>query len=328
MLLHGGFGRSKLNNRIVQRGKNVPRCFQIGKGTVVRFQGKDRCKVFNNLCTQDLRKLTDGQALETFVTDVKGRTFGHGIAFAVDGEAFFLTVPEQGPKLVPHFDRYIIREDAILYDMSNELRFWLFPDRSSVARTFAIATEAVPGPSSAMSIEMHGHAILLVSAPWIGPESILALVPETCNEQAMVERLGSDWVLSNMDQRIGWELSRILSFWPWYGTDLDDRHLPQEIDRDQAAISFNKGCYLGQETIARLDMLGKIQKKLVRLRVDSLDCPKAATPVLAEDKEVGSICSAALEPDTGTYLALAFVKRSHFATGQVLNMDGHKVTVL
>ena len=102
----------------------MPIGYHLGKGTVVRFQGADRCKVLNNLCTQDLRKLVHGQALETFVTDVKGRTFGHGIAMSVDEDVFFVSVPEQGIKLVPHFDRYIIREDAVLSDVSDQYQFW------------------------------------------------------------------------------------------------------------------------------------------------------------------------------------------------------------
>ncbi len=305
----------------------MPIGFQLGLGTVVRFQGADRCKVFNNLCTQDLRKLEDGQALETFVTDVKGRTFGHGIAMSVNGEAFFVTVPEQGAKIVPHFDRYIIREDAVLTDMSNDFRFWLFPDRRSAARAFAIEIEEVPAPLSSTSIDWEGHRILLMSAPWIGPESIVALVPTACNPVAIIERLGGELVQSDMIERKGWELARIDTFWPWYGIDLDDRHLPQEIDRDKSAISFNKGCYLGQETIARLDMLGKIQKKLVKLAVETFECPSATTLVFADDKEVGSICSAALEPASGHFLALAFIKRSHFQVGQVLSWNGFQATV-
>jgi tRNA-modifying protein YgfZ len=306
----------------------MPIGYQLGKGTVVRFQGADRCKVFNNLCTQDLRQLADGQALETFVTDVKGRTFGHGIALAIGGDAFFVTVPEQGSKIVPHFDRYIIREDAVLSDLSDAFRFWLFSDRSSAARAFAIAMESIPNASGACTIEQDGQTIILFSAPWVGPESVLALAPSAMSDLTLRDRLGSDWVQSDLNIRDAWELLRIKAFWPWYGVDLDDCHLPQEIDRDKSAISFNKGCYLGQETIARLDMLGKIQKKLVRIAVDSMECPTRSAPIFADDKGVGSVCSAAFSHETTSCMAMAFVKRSHFAVGQALSVGGHQARVL
>jgi folate-binding protein YgfZ len=108
---------------------------------------------------------------------------------------------------------------------------------------------------------------------------------------------------------------------------MDDRHLPQELDRDTAAISFNKGCYLGQETIARLDMLGKVQKKLVKLSIDASLSPAVQAIVHADGKEVGTICSVAANEALGKCLALAYIKRSHFAAGQVLEVNGSKATV-
>jgi len=305
----------------------MPRGFHLGKGTVIRFQGADRCKVFNNLCTQDLRKLADGQALETFVTDGKGRTFGHGIAMSIRQEAFLVTVPEQASKLVPHFDRYIIREDAIVADVSDSYEYWLFQDRSSAAQAFSIDDSIVPNQGSAISLEQDGQPTVLMHAPWIGPESILALVPAGQNDESMVERLGSEWIKSDMTHRTAWELARIQAFWPWYGIDMDDRHLPQELARDSQAISFNKGCYLGQETIARLDMLGKVQKKLVTVRIDSNLCPDSPMVLQSEGKEIGMVCSVALDSATGHFLALAYVKRSHFASGTILNLGEATATV-
>ena len=315
------------NDKLQKSVENMSNGYQLGKGTVIRFQGADRCRVLNNLCTQDLRKLADGQAFETFITDGKGRTFGHGIAMSVEGEAFFVSVPDQGTKLVTHFDRYIIREDAVLTDVSRDYQFWLFQDRSTAARAFAIAIEDLPIQGGATSIDFDGHRIILVYAPWIGPDSVLGLLPARCTDHVISERLGGRWIQSDMIQRSAWELARIQAFWPWYGIDMDDRNLPQELDRNSMAISFNKGCYLGQETIARLDMLGKVQKKLVKLVIDSSECPLAQASIRVDEKEVGTICSAAMDSTTGRCLALAYVKRSHFASGQVLCVDAHAATV-
>lgn len=305
----------------------MPRGFHLGQGTVIRFQGADRCRVFNNLCTQDLRKLSDGQAFETFVTDVKGRTFGHGVALSVDGEAFLITVPDQGAKMVPHYDRYIIREDAIVADVSNRFQFWLFEDRAVTAKAFAIEIDATPAKSCVIAASLGAKRMVLLHAPWIGPESILALVPADQGSEMIAERLGIEWRISDMSQRTDWELARIGAFWPWYGVDMDDRNLPQELDRDSSAISFNKGCYLGQETIARLDMLGKVQKKLVKISIDSSHSPAVQATIHADGKEVGTICSVAVDVAAGKCLALAYVKRSHFASDQVLDVNGCTATV-
>lgn len=308
----------------------MPHGYLLGHGTVIRFLGSDRCRVFNNLCTQDLRKLSSGQALESFVTDVKGRTFGHGIAVAWGDGAMLLTVPGQAEKLVPHFDRYIIREDAQVSDISQEFVFCLFENPSACCIALGISNEQVPGKQCCNAIQMDDRELLLVHAPWIGPESLLCLVPgDVADKQTHVfrERLGDGWVVSDMLERSAWERYRIQAFWPWYGIDMDDRNLPQEIDRNDAAISFNKGCYLGQETIARLDMLGQVQKKLVALEIDSTQSVPAQSVVSAVGKDVGVICSVAMDTATGKCISLAYVKRSHFKSGQILSVAGAPAVV-
>lgn len=303
--------------------------FSLGSGTIIRFQGNDRCRVFNNLCTQDLRKLSHGQATETFVTDVKGRTFGHGIAFGLDDCVYFLTVPSQAERLVPHFDRYIIREDAIVSDQSQQYIFWLLQDRATVALLFGLSLEHAPSVGSAARLEIAGVECILVHAAWIGPESFLCLVPCDADQNAIQERLGSERLMSDLQTRSGWEHLRIIAKWPWYGLDFDDRNLPQELDRDQLAVSFNKGCYLGQETIARLDALGQVQKKLVLLFVSAASVPISQTTVYAGEKEVGTIRSATLdESENATrVVALAFIKRSHFQSGTQLLVDSAQAVI-
>lgn len=302
--------------------------FRVGRGTVLCFRGKDRCRVFNNLCTQDLRKLSDGQATETFVTDVKGRTFGHGIALALDEEAYFVTVPNQASKLIPHFDRYIIREDAVISDLSNDFQLWIFRDRSTAAKACSVQLDSVPETRNASRLTMDGNSIVLVHAPWIGPESVLGLIANGASDQPIRDRLGDECAESDMDERREWELLRIQAAWPWYGIDLDERNLPQELDRNDLAISFNKGCYLGQETIARLDALGQVQKKLVRIAIDSDLAPQPQSLVQSDGKDVGTICSSTFDASHGRCLALAYVKRSHFKTGQELCVNSTRAVVL
>jgi tRNA-modifying protein YgfZ len=329
----------------------VAKGFSLGHPTLIRFQGSDRWRVFNNLCTQDLRKLSHGQCVETFVTDVKGRTFGHGLAFANEEDAYLLTVPDQGERLVPHFDRYIIREDAIVSDVSNEFQMWLLEDESVAAKSTQLSLEQLPPPSTAMQIDLAGNSAFLIHAAWIGPNSFTCLVhasvkplgappgispPNTLPPNILTERLATDLIESDMQSRVGWEAKRIRANWPWYGLDMDERNLPQELGRDRLAISFNKGCYLGQETIARLDALGQVQKKLVRLEIEADIPPAAQSPVLsmaqsmvgADEKQVGTICSSAFDPETKCSIALAYVKRSHFQNGTTLRVGSSTAVVI
>ncbi|EMI56634.1 aminomethyltransferase [Rhodopirellula sallentina SM41] len=114
---------------------------------------------------------------------------------------------------------------------------------------------------------------------------------------------------------------RIAAGYPWHGVDFGDTHLPQEVRPEEETISFTKGCYLGQETIARLDALGQVQKKLVKWSLEGLDghTPEVDTKLFAGgEKPVGrltSISDASPPSGSDSLFALGFARRSHFDIG-------------
>lgn len=299
--------------------------YAIGGLTIIEIRGADRNKIANNLCTQDLRTLAEGQTAETFILDVKGRTLSHGVVCGWKDSLWFLSAPGQAERLVPHFDRYIIREDAVIADRSAEFTALLFPDANIASQTIS----DFPGSLTTHSCDefsLEGATIRCLHASWIGEESLLAIVPIPISSPSLLKSLQS-LVASDTAHRSDWELKRIEAFWPWVGIDCDDKNLPQELSIDRRTISFKKGCYLGQETVARLDALGQVQKKLVKLRIQGdgrLPLPYA---VVFDGKEVGSITSMALTPE-GDSMALGMLRRSHFQPGTKLMVDGRVATVL
>lgn len=307
----------------------MSKLWKLGTGTIVEIRGKDRSKVFNNLATQDLRELSEGQSLETFITDSKGRTFGHGLAIGLPEFHFFVSVPDQAERLVPHFDRFIIMEDAVIADRSSAFTMWLASD-DSILPKLGVDLPTAPWPDS-FATSWNGLPAYLARAPWAGPNSRLLLsespgLPTSCDPS-----LHSDFVESDMVHRSDWESLRIQNLWPWYGTDLDEKNFPQELDRDTFAISFRKGCYLGQETVARLDALGQVQKKLVKLAIlgdghVDVHVPEG-TKLRSGDTEVGQLRSHAML-SSGAAVGLGYVKRSHFAPGTNLKLGPQGCTAV
>ncbi len=114
---------------------------------------------------------------------------------------------------------------------------------------------------------------------------------------------------------------------------MNDTNLPQEADRDEQSISFTKGCYLGQETVARLDALGQVQRKLVRWQLAiegskddaagdfAIETPQVGLTLEVDGKPVARITSVstAAKDESGNtvYQAIGFARRSHFASGSV-----------
>ncbi len=116
------------------------------------------------------------------------------------------------------------------------------------------------------------------------------------------------------------ELLRIQAGTPVFGKDITEKNLPQEIRRDDRAISFVKGCYLGQETVARLDALGHVNQILKGLVFDAASpVPEPGAPLEDEaQKRVGVVTSTARSTRLGATVALALVRTTHAAAGTTL----------
>jgi folate-binding protein YgfZ len=111
------------------------------------------------------------------------------------------------------------------------------------------------------------------------------------------------------------EAARIEAGFPCFLRDISDKNLPQEVGRDQRAISFAKGCYLGQETVARIDALGHVNKLLCGLRFFQPAIPPRGMELLVGEKRVGEVTSATFSPRLGGPLAFAYLRRGHEKPG-------------
>jgi folate-binding protein YgfZ len=107
----------------------------------------------------------------------------------------------------------------------------------------------------------------------------------------------------------GWELARLRAGIPRYGFDFDEHNYPQEAGLKERAVSFQKGCYLGQEVVCMIEFRGQMTRRLVQLDVDTRDPLAKGSAVAADGHDVGEVTSAQLDPETGRTLALAYVKR-------------------
>jgi folate-binding protein YgfZ len=102
---------------------------------------------------------------------------------------------------------------------------------------------------------------------------------------------------------------------PLFGVDFDDSNFPQEVGRTEEAISFTKGCYLGQETVARIDALGHVNQQLAGVRFDGTDLPATGVELTHAEKSVGRVTSSTFSPQLQAPLALAMLRREHTGIG-------------
>lgn len=285
-----------------------------GDRTQVELLGEDRAKFLHNLCTNEIRKLPAGAGCEAFLLDAKGHVVAYVWVFCQADSIVLETVPGQGAVIIGHLDRYLIREKVEIHDRTTAWSEMLIagPRAAEILKSI-VAGELPKVNLGHVQSVTSGRRVSIRRVDWTPAESfLLSCLKEDAAAISVV--LHSN---GGVDCRPEvFEAARIEAGVPWFGIDVTPANLPQEVARDRSAISFVKGCYLGQETVARIDALGHVNKTLAGLRFEGTDVPPSQLELTREDGQVaGQVTSATWSPRYQAPLALGYVKRGSNAPG-------------
>lgn len=302
--------------------------YSLPNWTRIAITGADRQNFINNFCTNNVRKLNPGEGCEAFTTNVKGHAISHGWFWALENELLYDTVPGQGGALVAHWDRYIIREKVELEDRTDSTAHWCLAGETvpqALARYGDLPTE-MPRIGS---LTIAGSPVLAARVSWLAEQTWL-MSCEARMRPLVEDSLIASGAVPATDAE--WNAARIAAKLPLFGQDISDENLPQELARDKLAISFTKGCYLGQETIARLDALGQVTKLLVGLRPVEAQVSDFALPLelTAEGKVVGKVTSFTKHApsELNKPQAIGFVRRVLAKPGTIVDSSAGKFAVV
>jgi len=288
----------------VQAAKETALAVQHADLAVLVVSGKDRVSWLNGLLTCDLAKRAPGSAIYGLVVERKGHVLSD-VTVVVDepGERLFLVVPVFAVEsLRAHLEHYLVMEDAEVTPAAGYEVWWVHGPRSGEALDAARATRGVGGTLDRTGL---GGAMVL-AAPDVTREVGAAI--------AGVATVGDD---------AGWEALRLERGVPRFGVDFDDKTYPQEAQLEKVAVSFDKGCYLGQEVVCMLEMRGHVKRKLVPVVLDDGAPPPRGAPVTDEaGAPVGEVTSAGTSPTLGKPVAMAMVKRAFAEAGKRLVVAG------
>jgi folate-binding protein YgfZ len=115
---------------------------------------------------------------------------------------------------------------------------------------------------------------------------------------------------------------------PWFPADFNDAMIPHEAALEDTHISFNKGCYTGQEIVERVRSRGHVNRKRVSLRFSTAQPPVPGTKLRAGEAEIGFVTSAAFSPASGAAIGMGYVRREQFAPGTTIELDSATATVI
>ena len=279
----------------------------------IEVTGKDRATFLHGLLSNDVKGLAPGQGNESALLDVHGKITALLVIHCLPDRLVLETDRSLTEPLSTAIDRYLFSERAELEDV-----------------TAASGILAVAGPSARKVVELAVGAAIPdlprrrhVTVPFEGAEVRVVRAEETGEEgyDLWTHADGLPRLWERLHEagarpvgREAWNVLRVEAGVVRYGVDVDASTLLLEAPLTEA-YSINKGCYLGQEVIARITYRGHVNRKIVGLRFADARVPSAGAPVLVDGKEVGRVTSAVLSPALGVALALGFLRREHHEPG-------------
>lgn len=285
--------------------------------TIIEVTGPDRLQILQSFTTNDVKRLTPGQGCEAFVTSPQGKTLGHVFIFCEADKHVLDTTPDQSRALIDHFSRYIITEDAFFTDKIAEFTDLLVAGPEAAGLLSSLTGEPMPTAMLGHRVSsIAGQAVVIRRVEYAGPQSYFLQIA-TPQAPAVIAALHQAGATACDHAAV--ESARLEAGFPLYGLDITTDNLPQEVSRDAQAISFTKGCYLGQETVARIDAIGHVNRLLVGVQFSAdAELLPAGTELLANGQAVGHVTSSAWSPRLQAPLALAYLRRNQAQAGNEL----------
>ena len=301
--------------------------YDLGFRVKISLIGGDRVRWLNGMVTNNIRDLAEGRGVYAFLLNPQGRILGDVYAYNRGDSITVDTDCGQVEKILATFDHFIIMDDVEVKDLSAEVTA-LGIGGPKADEVLAEAGFAV-GPIHALqaqTMSWHGIDCTVVRGEdeqnpayeiWLAPANVRKAWDALRNAGATV--VGSEAL----------EMHRIVSGIPRYGVDIRERDLPQETEQARA-LNFNKGCYVGQEIVERIRSRGAVHRKFSGFLCEGNSQIAPGTKIVAAEKEVGEITSAASVhvEDQDKTIALGYIRREVGTPGREVMIGTQKAVVI
>ena len=278
----------------------------------IRVSGERAAEMVSGLVTNDVAALAPGQGCYAAALTAKGKIIADVRVF-VEESSVLVDTPARAaegwasmvkkyvnPRIAPHSDESARLRDIGIFGANA---------RHIVATVTGVQASALTAlaPYAHVTVEMNGARVLVASVPELGIEGFELIVPVESYEALWRRAVDAGAAPAGLE---AWEIARVEAGRPEWGLDIDDSTIPQEANFDELhAISYTKGCYVGQETVARVHFRGHVNRHLRGIRAPGVEPPpRGATLHDAAGAQVGEVRSAVRSPMLGG-IALAMIRR-------------------
>jgi folate-binding protein YgfZ len=313
-LVPADYGDMAAEHRAVMTGAGVIDRSMLGKATVT---GRDRAAFLQGMLSNDVKALQPGQGCPAAFLDAVGKVVSLLVAYALSDRILLELPAGSTEKFLQAIDKFLISEKAE-FESSDDAYAILSlqgPKAGEVlARASGTALDLAPYAhaevavgGAAVRVTRRAEAVTPGFHCWVAPEAAPALW-KAFREGGAVP-VGAD----------ASETLRLEAGIPAYGVDVDEGVILPET-RLEALVSYTKGCYIGQETVARVKYRGHINRGLSGLVLDGETVPSPGDPIFAEDKDIGRVTSAVRSIALGRPIALGYIRREHFEPGSAVSV--------
>lgn len=294
---------------------------------VLSFEGKDTLRFVHGQVTNEIQKLEDGHGNHCCVLTNKGKIIGDLFLYRTGRDLMGFCGPGQVETLIETMAKYKVADRVKLQNVTAD---WGLIGLSGATtepliRKVFVGTSTLGEGTSLTKGRIGDAEAIIFRAPSCPHATEILAVPR--------EHLESAWnAVAEAAGPLGMkpygreaaDLLRIEDGLPWFGVDFTGDNFPGEAALDHT-VSYNKGCYIGQETIARVHYLGHFNKYLVGLLPDGE--VEAGQELRAEDKKIGQLTSVAHSPTLDRPIALGYVKRGYEEAGATVDIVSEAGTV-
>jgi len=304
--------------------------YDLGHRSKISLTGDDRVRWLNGMVTNNIRDLAVGHGVYGFLLNPQGRILGDLYAYNRGESITVDTDSAQAEKILATFDHYIIMDDVEVKNLSEQMTAvgLTGPKSRDILTAAGIAipqTKPLEVVSPRCDCQCDCLQCTVVRGEdaqhesyeiWIAPQDVRKLWDALL--AAGATPVGSEAL----------ELHRIVSGIPRYGVDIRERDLPQETEQARA-LNFNKGCYVGQEIVERIRSRGAVHRKFTGFLLEGAPPLAAGTKIVAGEKEVGEITSAASLQSAGgnKTVALGYIRREVGTPGREVEIGAAKAIV-
>lgn len=258
--------------------------------------GSEAAEYLQGQLTNDIEALGPGEGCYAALLDRKGHMQADMRVLVVDGEKIWVdTEPEGLAAARRHLEMYKIGRDADVHDASDE---------RAIVSLIGPRSAELAGSSPLPEYCHEEIAVDGIECPAVGTALGIDLIPSAEDRERLIAALAAAGAPA-VDPAAG-EIVRIESGTPRFGSEMDTATMPAEAGIVAAAVNFEKGCYIGQETVARLHYKGKPNRHLRGLQLSGPAEP--GTTLSLGEKEVGKLGGSCLSPAHGS-IGLAIVRR-------------------